>query len=479
MNVLHIASECMPFCKTNEVADLLGSLPKALQEKGVEVSVILPLYKAIPSHFRTVMDTRATCRVRLGWREKGFHLKEAVFDGIRYYFVEQEEYFGEEEIYGDPQSFHEAERFAFFSQAVLEVLPELKHKPDLLHCHDWRTGFIPYLLSEAYSHDPYYDSLKTVFTIHQMNEQGVYPSGTFHDLMGCEEARCEFYGGVNVTKGALVYSDHLTTLSETFASEIGDPYFGCGLDGVIREQQAKLTGIQIGMDGSVYDPYTDPSLVCHPPLKEWKSVNKRVLQEQLHLPVREVPVFLLDTPLVGDKGMDLIVHVFDEMMEEDVQVLVIGKGDPIFEEKLKAFEETYRGKMFVHLGSDEELLRQMYAASDISLLPSKYEPGTSKTLMAFRYEVVPLVRETGGLRDTVVSFNEFTGEGTGFSFTCYNAHDMLHTFRRALHFYDDPLLWWRITQNIKACDCGWHQPSAAYVNLYQKLLLYTDQEVRL
>ncbi|KGP91005.1 glycogen synthase [Pontibacillus chungwhensis BH030062] len=479
MNVLHIASECVPFCKTKGLADVLGSLPRALQEQDVNLSVILPLYKAIPSHFRALMTTKTVCSLQLGWREKVCYLREAEFDGLRYYFIEQNEYFGKEEIYGAPQSFHEAERFAFFCKAVLEVLPKLRDKPDVLHAHDWQTAFIPYLLKEEYMHNTYYASIKTLFTIYQLNQQGVYSAGTFKDLLSINEDTCEYYGKVNLMKGALIHADLLTTVSKTFADEILTPDYGEGLDGVLREQQSKLVGIFNGIDLSVYDPYTDPSLVCHPPLKEWKAMNKRALQQHLSLAVREVPLLIMVSTAAYSRGIEILLPVLEELLDEEVQVLIIGRESEGFEHRLKEWQNVYKEKLFVHSGWDEELVRQAYAAADLSLIPSQCEPGGERASMAFQYEVVPVVRETGGLRDTVKSFNEFTGEGNGFSFAPYQAHDLLFTVRRALHFYRDPLLWWRIVQNIKSEDHGWNEPSKSYVNLYKTLLSYTDQEVRL
>ncbi|GGD19807.1 glycogen synthase [Pontibacillus salipaludis] len=479
MNVLHIASECVPFCKTYDLADVIGSLPKALQEQDVKISIILPLYKSIPSHFRAMMTTHTICSLRLGWREKVCYLKEAEFDGLRYYFIEQDEYYGYEEVYGDPQSFHEAERFAFFCKAVLEVLPKLRDKPDVLHAHDWQTAFIPYLLKEEYTHNPYYASIKTMFTIYQLNQQGVYPAGTFNNLLGLNEDICEYYGKVNLMKAALIHADLLTTASKTYADEILHPDHGEGLDGVLREQQCKLVGICNGVDLSVYDPYTDPSLVCHPPLKEWKSVNKRALQQHLSLAVREVPIVIMVSPVGYSAGSEIVSPVLEELLDEEVQVLIIGKESDNFEHRLKELQKVYKRKLFVHSEWDEELVRQAYASADLSLIPSQCEPGGERAAMAFQYEVVPVVRETGGLKDTVTSFNEFTGEGNGFTFAPYQAHDLLFTVRRAIHFYGDPLLWWRIVQNIKSEDYGWHEPSKSYVNLYKTLLSYTDQEVRL
>ncbi|KGP72609.1 glycogen synthase GlgA [Pontibacillus yanchengensis] len=474
MKILFVASECVPFSKTGGLADVIGSLPVSLQEQGLDVRVIVPKYKSIPDYWKEQMKEKVAVDVSLGWRNQYCGVEELEIDGVHYYFIDNEFYFGRDYIYGQGNDYDEAERFAFFSKAVLEILPELDFQPDMLHTHDWQTALTSLYLRTYYADNPYYQNMKTILTIHNLKYQGIFPADVLGDLLELDEAyftseQLEFYGQVNFMKAGLLYADYLTTVSDTYAQEIQQPEYGEGLDGVLQHCSSKLIGIPNGIDYRAYNPYQDEHLHTKRGVYDWKSENKRAVQERFGLPKLEVPMLAMVTRLVEQKGIDLLTHVIEDLLEEDIQVVIVGEGEEYYEQVLGDIAAYFPEKMAFQPSFDEALSHQIYAAADLLLMPSKYEPCGVSQLIALQYETVPVVRETGGLKDTIQSYDERTGDGNGFSFEHYNADDMLHTIRRALACYEDPFVWWRINQNIRKCDVSWTQSSLRYKALYERV----------
>ncbi|MFB5675730.1 glycogen synthase GlgA [Paenibacillus terreus] len=479
MNILFAAAEVHPFIKTGGLADVLGALPKALLKTGSDVRVILPKYAGIAEQYKRSMKPVMEKRVQIGWRNQFCGIEQLTLDGVKFYFVDNEYYFGREGIYG---YMDDGERFSFLNRAVLEVLPELDFKPDILHCHDWHTAMIPLLLRDQYSHQEFYQGIKTVFTIHNLLYQGDFPYEVLTDLLGLDSGYfhvegVEHYGRVNFMKAGLVYSDHVTTVSPTYATEIQTEYYGYGLDGLLRKlgHEGRLSGIVNGIDVKSYNPAADPHIyVKYRSSLAKKRENKIGLQQELGLPVRpDVPLIAMVTRLVSMKGLDLVTRVLDEMMYyDDFQFVVLGTGDPSYERWFDATAGRYPLKMSAQIRFSEELSRKIYAASDMYLMPSRFEPCGISQLLALRYGSIPIVRETGGLKDTVHAYNEFTGEGNGFSFEHYNAHDMMHTMRRAMALFRQPEHWQRIVQSAFKGDYSWNVSAEAYMEIYHNLIGY-------
>ncbi|WNQ09208.1 glycogen synthase GlgA [Paenibacillus aurantius] len=478
MKLLFAASEAVPFVKSGGLADVIGSLPRALQEQGVEVRVILPKYEDIPEKFRSEMKLVKTFSVYVGWREQYCGLQELEVDGIHYYFIDNEFYFRRKGLYGYGD---DAERFVFFSRAVCEALPHLGFDAEILHCHDWQTGLIPFILDAHYRHNPYYQPIRTVFTIHNLKYQGHFSRELLQDLLGVGDDYfttdgLEFYGGGSCMKAALLYSDIITTVSKTYAEEIQSPTFGENLDGVLRMRSSDLYGIINGIDNDAYDPMSDPCI----PVKfrnalGKKQMNKIKLQEELGLPVSAAtPMIGIVSRLVQQKGLDLIEHVLEEILEEDVQLVVLGTGEWKYEQLFQDAAWRHPDKISTHITFQDELARKIYAASDMFLMPSQFEPCGLGQLIALRYRSVPIVRETGGLKDTVIPYNEYTGEGTGFGFANYNAHEMLFTIQRAIRYYREPEVWSRLISNISKLDYGWGQAAKQYKFLYDHLSIQKE-----
>ncbi|MFC7319658.1 glycogen synthase GlgA [Halobacillus campisalis] len=472
MNVLMIGSECAPFIKTGGLADVLGSLPQALKEDGHDVRVVLPKYENMSDEWKMQLETIHTFDVQLGWRDQYAGIQYIEHNGIHVYFIDNEYYFKRSNLYGYDD---EGERFVFFNKAVMEMIRHIDWKPDVLHCHDWQAGLVPVLLHTHYGSDPLFQDMKTVFTIHNLKYQGIYPDSVLYDLLGLDgnmmtTGGLEFFGNINFMKGALNFADHITTVSETYAKEIQTPYYGENLDGVLRERSEKLSGIVNGIDSLSYNPMNDDAV----PVPFRSSLSKKVqnkmwLQEELGLPVRkEVPMIGIVSRLVEQKGFDLIGRIIDELLEEeDVQVVVLGTGEAEYEHMLQWAQSKYPEKLSANIMFSEALSRQIYAASDLFLMPSRFEPCGIGQLIALRYLSAPIVRETGGLADTVQSFDEVTGEGNGFTFTNYNAHDMLFTIRRAIEFYQDPPCWKQLVKNMLNSQYPWKFSASRYSELYE------------
>jgi len=474
MRVMFAASEAMPLVKTGGLADVVGALPKALAKQGVEVTVVLPKYGEIPKAISDAVATLTVMEVQLGWRRQYCGIQEVVVDGVRFLLIDNEFYFKRGYLYGYGD---EAERFAFFSFAVLEMLGKLDDLPDILHCHDWQTGLIPFLLRTRYAYHPGYRDIRTVFTIHNLQYQGVFSRELLQDLLATGDDSftgdsLEFYGAASCMKAGLRFADKLSTVSNTYSYEIQTEEYGEKLDGVIRQRSHDLWGILNGIDTEVYDPMNDPHLAV--PYRNSiakKRQNKLALQQELGLPEdASVPMFGVVSRLTGQKGFDLIGEALPELMKENIQLVVLGSGDPDIEEMLRGALLSHRDKIALWFGFNEGLARRIYAASDMYLMPSRFEPCGLSQLIALRYRTVPIVRETGGLRDTVESYNEYTGTGTGFTFGPATVHDLLYTVRRALSFYGNEEHWNRIVANGAKKDYGWESSARLYYKLYRELV---------
>lgn len=474
MEVLFAASEAMPLVKTGGLADVVGALPKALAKHGVNVTVILPKYGAIPDDIAAQAVTLAELNVQLGWRSQYCALQEVTAGGIRFLLIDNEYYFKRGQLYGYGD---DAERYVFFCVAVLEVLGKLESMPDLIHCHDWQTGLIPFLLRTRYGNLPGYRDIRTVFTIHNLQYQGVFPREMMQDLLGIGDEAftvdgLEFYGAASCMKAGLLFADKLSTVSYTYSFEIRSEEYGEKLDGVIRRRSGDLWGIVNGIDTKEYDPMHDPHIAV--PYRDSlakKRKNKAALQRELGLPEEE------DTPLIGmvsrlthQKGFDLVLGAIDELMKQRLQLVVLGAGDHGIERMLRYAQARHPDRIATWFGFNEGLARRVYAASDLYLMPSRFEPCGLSQLIALRYRAVPVVRETGGLKDTVQPYNEFTGEGNGFTFGPATVHDLLYTLNRALSFYRDPEAWGRIVRNGAGCDVGWEASAKLYCKLYKELV---------
>ncbi|MCJ7842538.1 glycogen synthase GlgA [Lederbergia sp. NSJ-179] len=474
MNVLFAASECVPFIKTGGLGDVIGALPKALQEQDVHVSVILPKYEDLPFEYKQQMAFMTSIEVPVGWRSQYCGIERITIEGIDYYFLDNEYYFKRHGSYG---FFDDGERFAFYSRAVLEALPYLLEKPDILHCHDWQAGPISVLLKAHYHNHPFYRKIRTIFTIHNLRYQGVYPKSVLSNLLDLSELYfhldgLEFHGNVSYLKAGLAYSDLVTTVSPTYAKEIQDPYYGEQLDGFLRKRKDLLIGILNGIDPVLYNPATDPFIDQTYDHWEGKGENKRRLQEYLGLPINgEIPIISMVTRLVEQKGLDLVLHVFHEIMNIGVQFVLLGTGEEKYEQAFKELAAQYPENVSFQNGFDEGLARKIYASSDIFLMPSQFEPCGIGQLLALRYGTLPIVRETGGLHDSVIPYNEFTNEGYGFSFTHYNAHDMLHTIERAVWLYQfQPKKWRMLAEKAMKLDFSWKTSAVEYREMYERLL---------
>ncbi|MGG3928721.1 glycogen synthase GlgA [Metabacillus fastidiosus] len=475
MNVLFVVSECVPFIKTGGLADVAGTLPKELKKLGTDVRVILPKYSLIPEQLRKKMKKIAEIIVPMNWRQQYCGIELLELDGIKYYFLDHEYYFYRDSLYGH---YDDGERFSFFCRAVLDTIYEIDFKPNIIHCHDWHSGMVNFLLKEEYSQKPFYQDIKAVFTIHNLQFQGIFPRGILYDLLNLSDeyftsGQVEFDGHVNFMKAALVSSDIITTVSPTYRNEIQTSYYGERLDGLLREKDSSLVGIVNGIDDKLYDPSADKyiKVTYDEENLENKAKNKAILQEMFGLPVeKETPVISMVTRLTQQKGLDLLKSVLHELLQEDVQIIILGTGEKEFEDFFRHTEWLYPEKFKAYIGFNEPLAHQIYAGSDLFLMPSKFEPCGLGQLIALRYGTIPVVRETGGLNDTVHSVHEVTGEGNGFSFTNFNAHDMLHTIKRALDYYKDEEEWESLVKQAMNSDYSWAKSAFKYNQLYADLM---------
>lgn len=476
MNVLFVASEAVPFIKTGGLADVMGALPKALAAEGVDVRLVIPKYSRIADTYKQNMKTLVTGKVNLAWRQLYYGVDTVTVDGVTVYFIDNEWYFKRQGLYGYGD---DAERFAYFCRAVLTMLPKVGFKPDIIHCNDWHTGLLGVFLKQDFYHDPFYQDMKVIYTIHNLKYQGKFNPSIMQDVIGLPQelftnGDLECDGDVNYLKAGLVYADYITTVSPTYAKEITYPYFGEGLDGYIRDHQDKIVGILNGLDQDVYNPATDTHLVEQYTIldgRAGKRVNKDALRRELGLPVRRgVPMFAIVSRLVEDKGMDLITYIMDELIEDQVQLVIVGTGDTKYEEAFQQLAGRHPSKVSANILFDEGLAHRVYAAADIFLMPSRYEPCGLSQLIALRYGTIPIVRETGGLKDTVIPYDKYTNSGNGLTFPDFNAHELLFTAKKALGYYEDSALWSNIVRKAMACDYSWKKSALAYIDLYKKTM---------
>jgi len=476
MEVLFAAAEAAPFAKTGGLGDVIGSLPSALQKENIKVRVIMPLYGDIPLHFKDNMATIGKVTVPLAWRRQPCALKRLDCQGITFYFVDNEYYFKRTGLYGFAD---DTERFAFFCRAVLESLPYMDFTPRVLHCHDWHTGLISVFLQAFYSNKSgaaIYDDLRTVLTIHNVAYQGVCGHFFLGDALGLgdeyyTEDRLKFNGGINFLKGGICFSDMVTTVSRTYSQEIKTPCFGEKLDPVLQKKGDSLLAVINGLDYDLYDPWTDPAISCNyrSSLKK-RARNKLKLQEILGLEVNEnTPLLAVVSRLVEHKGFDLFKHILEEILQMNVQLAVLGKGEERYEKMFLEAAHKFPGQAAARIMFDETLARQVYAGSDLFLMPSRTEPCGLGQLIALRYGSVPVVRETGGLKDTVRPYDEKSGSGNGFTFKEFNAGDFLFAVKKALGYYERKDIWPKIVKNALKADYSWKEPAREYSRLYTKL----------
>ena len=475
MKILYVAAEAVPFAKTGGLADVAGSLPKALKADGVDVRVIMPKFGKIPEAYRNAMEHVYDGELPVAWRKKYVGLDKYELDGVTYYFVDNEEYFNREGFYGYDD---DAERFSFFSRAVLDLLQAMDFWPDVIHTNDWHAGLVNVFLKLDHMGDARYERIKTVYTIHNLKYQGVFPKDVMPDVLGLDwkyfnNGDLEFYDAVNFMKGGIIYADAITTVSKTYAKEIQYPYFGEHLDGLLRSREQDLSGIVNGIDYSVYNPRTDKYIfeTYDEESLDRKLDNKIALQKSLGLPERRnVPLIAIVSRLVEPKGMDLVVRMMDEILQhEDIQLVVLGTGEKRYEDWFKGLAWRYPKKVSVNIYFSNELAQRIYAGADIFLMPSNYEPCGIGQLIALRYGTIPVVRQTGGLKDTVQQYNKYTQEGNGFDFENYNAHEMMYALKRALSFYGNYEIWHKIQFNAVQADYSWKRSAKEYEALYETL----------
>lgn len=475
MQIVFASAECAPFVKTGGLGDVAGSLPAALVRAGAEVIVMVPKYATIKDEYKAQMEHFSDFYVSLGWRNEYCGLEKLEHDGVTYMFIDNERYFARDYPYG---FFDDGERFAFFSKAITESLQHLPagFECDILHCNDWQTALAPVFLREFYQGLPLYDRVKTVFSIHNVAFQGQFSDTVMEDILGvahipaaASQLRCDACS-INYMLGALRYADAITTVSPTYANEIQTPEFGEGLDGVLRERSYALQGILNGIDVAGFDPATDRRIAANYTVddRSGKAVCKAKLQEELGLEVRDDrPLMVMVTRLTRQKGMDLVMYALDRILAGGVQVAVLGTGDRDYEDGLRYFQDKYPGTMAARIEFDPALSQRMYAAADMFLMPSKFEPCGLSQIIAMRYGTLPIVRETGGLKDTVQPYNEFTGEGTGFSFSNFNGDEMGDAvFRAARLFWDNREAWNQLVTQAMSQDFSWTRSADKYLDLY-------------
>ncbi|MDE7326153.1 MAG: glycogen synthase GlgA [Lachnospiraceae bacterium] len=475
--VLFVASECVPFVKTGGLADVVGSLPKYLDKGQFDVRVMLPKYMMIPDQFKQNMQYKTHFYMELNWRSQYVGVLETVVDGITFYFIDNEFYFSGMKPYGN--IYEDIEKFAFFSRACLSALPVIDFRPDIIHCHDWQTGLVPVYLHDSFQGGEFFRGIKTIMTIHNLKFQGIWDKKTVKNITGLGDYyfapdKLEAYGDANYLKGGIVYADYVTTVSESYANEIRMPFYGEGLDGLMNAKANRLVGIVNGIDYDEYNPETDPFIVQHYNAKNFrkeKIKNKRALQEELGLEVDDKKFMIgIVSRLTDQKGFDLIDYVIEEICAEDTQLVVLGTGEEKYEHLFRHFAWKYSNRVSANIFYSNERSHRIYAACDAFLMPSLFEPCGLSQLMSLRYGTVPIVRETGGLRDTVQPYNQYEGTGTGFGFCNYNAHEMLGTIRYAKDvYYNHRREWNKMIDRGMAADFSWSASARKYEELYNRM----------
>ncbi|MBR5441706.1 MAG: glycogen synthase GlgA [Clostridia bacterium] len=472
MKVLYAASEALPFIASGGLGDVAGSLPQALRKRLVGCRVVMPLYDNIKQELKDTMKFITSISVPVAWRRQYCGIFEARSGGVIYYLLDNQYYFKRDNLYG---YYDDAERFAFFSRAILEIIPHIDFKPDVIHCNDWQTALTPVYYSTIYANQPGYENIKTVFTIHNIQYQGVYGEELIDNVVGIDHAHrslVEYDGAVNLMKGGIECANAVTTVSPSYANEILDPWYSHGLDTILRQRCYKLRGILNGIDVENYNPETDKDVFKNYSADNvrGKYVNKKELQKLLGLPEKsDTPVMGMVTRLVSHKGLDLCKEVLDELLATtDIQLVVLGSGDYQYEEFFRGLAERYPEQVGLCLGFIPDLARKIYAGADFFLMPSKSEPCGLSQMVALRYGTIPIVRETGGLRDSVRDSGD--GEGNGFVFSSYNAHDMLHAIRRAVEGYNDKKGWPILVKRAMDSDNSWGKSANDYIKMYKEVL---------
>ncbi|MCR4886336.1 MAG: glycogen synthase GlgA [Clostridiales bacterium] len=477
MKILFSASECVPFVKTGGLADVVGALAPVLAAKGHDVRVMIPLYSAINTKYVDEMRHVLDFEVELGWRRQYCGIEELKMDGVTYYFVDNKYYFGRSYIYG--MGGDEYERYGFFCRAVLNSLPMLDFQPDIIHAHDWQSGMVPALLRIQYQHLPFFARMRVVFTIHNLQYQGIFGIPEVQDMLGLGDSlftndKLECYGCANFMKAALVYADEITTVSPSYAEEIQTAYYGERMDGLLRAKHEHLSGVLNGIDVKEYDPEHDPLIPANFTADNLsgKEECKRALQVELGLTVdADAPIVAIISRLSSQKGLDLVDRVITEIMDEGIQLVVLGLGESKYVNLFSWAEQQYPGRVAARFMLDLNLAHRIYAGADMFLMPSQFEPCGLSQMISLRYGTLPVVRETGGLRDTVLSYNEANGAGNGFTFFNYNAHDMLYTLRRAVFFYRQQKDVWHMLQHrAMTGDYSWSHSAEMYLSLYENML---------
>ena len=475
--ILFVASESVPFIKTGGLADVVGSLPKYFDKLKYDVRVMIPKYTAIPEEFKNKMEYVTHFYLELAWRKQYVGIFKLEHCGVTFYFVDNEFYFNGNRPYGE--IYQDIEKFAFFDKAVLSSLPLIDFRPDVIHCHDWQTGLVPVYLHDSFQQGDFFHGIESVMTIHNLKFQGIWDLETVMDTAGLDKYyfapdKLEAYGDANYLKGGLVYSDWITTVSDTYAEEIKMPFYGENLDGLINAKANRLVGILNGLDYEEYNPATDPFLHARYDARTFrkeKVKNKRALQKELGLEENDKAFMIgICSRLTDQKGLDLIDYVTEEICTEDTQLVVLGTGEEKYEHLFRHFAWKYPKRVSANIYYSDERAHRIYGSCDAFLMPSLFEPCGLSQLMSLRYGTVPIVRETGGLKDTVEPFNEYESTGTGFSFTNYNAHEMLNTIRYAKHiFYDRKREWNKIIDRGMAKDFSWASSAKKYEELYDRM----------
>lgn len=475
MRVLFVASEANPFIKSGGLGDVAGALPKALAQKGVDIRVVIPKYKELNWEVKDKLRFNKWFNVKVGWRDQFCGVWECFYNGVTYYALDNERYFNRDEMYG---FYDDGERFAFFDRAVLDMLRQIDWQPDLIHCNDWQTGMLPVLLKFQYKrNDMFYWNMKCVYSIHNIAFQGIFDPTILPELfdfdMELYDNTClKFDEGVSFMKGGLYYSDIITTVSNSYAAEIQTSEYGQRLDGVLRDRSYALRGIVNGIDYDEFNPKTDRFIYKNYDVNSIKNkvVNKTSLQQELGLAVDEnIPMIAMVTRLTHQKGLDLLVDISDRLLQQNVQLVILGTGDSHYEDHFKWLDYKYGNKVSVNIRFDNALANKIYAASDMFLMPSLFEPCGLGQLIALRYGSIPIVRETGGLKDTVTAYNEYTWEGNGFSFTNYNADELYNILQYALWIYQDKKRWNNLIEHAMNSDNSWNRSAQIYLDMYREL----------
>lgn len=477
--ILFVASEAVPFIKTGGLADVVGSLPKCIDKRYFDVRVIMPKYVCIKQQWKDIMEYKTHFYMDYHWKKEYVGIFEAVVEGVTYYFIDNETMFNGMKPYSD-NAYEDIVKFAFFSKAALSILPVIDFKPDVVHCHDWQTGLIPVYLKERFQGGEFYQNIKTVMTIHNLKFQGKWDVKTIEEITGLPQYfftpdKLEAYKDANLLKGGLVYADAITTVSDTYAEEIKTDFYGEGLNGLLQARSKDLRGIVNGIDYEEYNPENDQLIANRynaVNFRKEKIKNKRALQAELGLEQNDKKFMIgLVSRLTDQKGLDLVSYVMDELCMDDIQIVVLGTGSEKYENMFRHFDWKYNGKVSANIYYSEEVSHKIYAACDAFLMPSLFEPCGLSQLMSLRYGTVPIVRETGGLKDTVEPYNEYESTGTGFSFTNYNAHEMMAAIRYAEKvYYEKKREWNKIIDRAMAADFSWNVSAAKYQEMYDWLI---------